>query len=85
LDETILPPIHTFYNDLTKSECGFIEYNRAIRAWSEFKCKDLRDYLLAYLKMDVYHLADVFESFRKLALEEDGVDAVNFFGIPGFC
>lgn len=33
--------------------------------------------------MDVYQLADVFESFRELALVQDGLDPVNFVSIPG--
>ena len=34
--------------------------------------------------MDVYLLADVFETFRKIALEQDGLDPVNYVGLPGF-
>jgi hypothetical protein len=33
--------------------------------------------------MDVFQLADVFETFRELALVQDGLDPVNFVSIPG--
>jgi len=36
-----------------------------------------------YLKVDVYLLTDVFETFRKTAMQEDELDPANFFGIPG--
>ena len=33
--------------------------------------------------MDVHQLADVFESFRTMALEQDGLDPVNYVSVPG--
>jgi hypothetical protein len=39
--------------------------------------------MLIYLKVDVFLLADVFETFRATAVEEDELDPANFFGIPG--
>jgi len=38
---------------------------------------------MVYLKVDVFLLADVFETFRKTAMQEDELDPANFFGIPG--
>jgi hypothetical protein len=38
---------------------------------------------LGYLKLDVFQLADVFESFRDMALEQDGLDPVNYYSVPG--
>ena len=39
--------------------------------------------MIVYLKMDVYQLSDVFNSFRNMALSQDGLDPLNYFGIPG--
>ena len=47
-------------------------------------CCILFSIFLAYLRLDVYQLADVFESFRQLALQQDGLDPVNYVGLPGF-
>jgi len=33
--------------------------------------------------MDVHQLGDVFETFRQMALTQDGLDPVNFVSIPG--
>ena len=38
--------------------------------------------MTAYLKLDVYLLSDVFETFRKKALSEDQLDPVHFFSLP---
>jgi hypothetical protein len=35
------------------------------------------------LKLDVYQLEDVFESFRQTALQQDGMYPVNYVSIPG--
>jgi len=36
-----------------------------------------------YLKLDFHLLADVMEKFRVLAHQQDGLEALQFFGIPG--
>jgi len=33
--------------------------------------------------MDVHQLADVFESFRAVALMQDQLDPVNYVSVPG--
>ena len=59
------------------------EHAKAVEIWRECDCKSLYDYMMIYLKVDVYLLADVFESFRKTGIAEDGLDPANFFTIPG--
>jgi len=41
------------------------------------------DYMLQYLKLDVFLLADVFECFRKKSLSDDGLEPLCFYGVPG--
>ena len=83
LQESCLPPIAAFKDDLTKSDCSQEDYLHAKKAWSEFGCRTFKDYLLAYLELDVYLLADVFEAFRTLCRAEDGLDPVHFISLPG--
>ena len=59
------------------------EHQKASRIWDECGCHNLKDYMMIYLKMDVYLLADIFQAFRKTALKEDSLDPLNFFSIPG--
>ena len=83
LEESCLPPIAAFRNDLSGAECTPEQYAHAQLAWSELGCRCLRQYLVVYLHLDIYLLADVFETFRKMALSEDGLDPVHFISLPG--
>ena len=38
--------------------------------------------MTAYLKLDVFLLTDVFEAFRRVALDEDKLDPVHFVSLP---
>jgi uncharacterized C2H2 Zn-finger protein len=81
--ENQLPPKDAFFDTLSQSHISDDDYSRAQEAWRVFGCRTLEDYMLAYLKMDVHQLADVFENFRKLSLEEDGLDPIHYFSTPG--
>ena len=82
LKETKLPSIDCFKNDLTGEDCRDEEYQHAQQAWQEFACNSFGEYMIAYLKLDVYLLADVFERFRSQALTEDKLDPVHFISLP---
>jgi len=83
LEETSLPSIEAFKDDLTGAECSTEDYAHAQKAWSEFQCKNFRMYTAKYMNLDIYLLADVFERFRALSLQEDGLDPVHFVSLPG--
>jgi hypothetical protein len=44
------------------------DYEHAQKVWKVFGCKTFRDYHNLYNKADVLQLADIFESFRDVAL-----------------
>ena len=81
--ETALPPIESFYNDLTESEIEPSEYERALRVWDVFKMRTMKDYHDTYLLSDTLLLADVFEAFRKSSMEYYKLDPLYFWGTPG--
>ena len=83
LTETQLPPREAFYDRLNIRECSPADYEAAQEAWRIFNCQTFDDYLLAYLKLDVHQLADVFEAFRALAIREDGLDPSHYYTLPG--
>ena len=83
LDETQLPSREAFANDLTHETCSEQDYQHALRAWQEFRCKTFKDYMLRYLELDVRILADVFEEFRRMSLVQDGLDPVHYVSLPG--
>ena len=59
------------------------EYELAKDIWKEMGCKSLLDYMLVYMKLDVFLLADVFQQFRRKSILHNRLEPLNFFGIPG--
>ncbi|KAL9953136.1 hypothetical protein ACROYT_G040499 [Oculina patagonica] len=81
--ETSLPEKEKFYSKLNDDHITDEEYDHAKRVWEAFGCKTLGDYHDLYVQTDVALLADVFENFRKICLEQYGLDPANYFTSPG--
>ena len=64
-EETQLPPIDCFHNNLKDKPLKEEHYQRAKDTWSRFGIKSMKDYHDHYLLTDVLLLADVFENFRQ--------------------
>ncbi|XP_030757229.1 uncharacterized protein LOC115883085 [Sitophilus oryzae] len=82
LDDTKLPPIDGFYNELRKEAIKQGDYERALNVWNLFKCQTLGEYSDIYLKSDVLLLTDVFENFREVCLQTYGLDPCQYFTAP---
>jgi hypothetical protein len=84
LKDTELPCLSQFYDTLTDSISITPEdYERAQTAWKTTNCHTMQDYLMLYLQLDCYLLADVFQHFRHVTLCEDKLDPLHFFSTPG--
>ena len=59
------------------------DYQHAKNIWDKFKLKNMGDYHHLYLETDVILLANVFESFRKVCIENYGLDPAHFYTAPG--
>ena len=81
--ETALHPKEVFYSKLSMSGVSNQDYEHARRVWTEFDLKDLGEYHDLYLKADVILLADVFKAFRKVCLDNHGLDPAHFYKAPG--
>src|SRR3977135_979197 len=79
-----IPPIEKFYDNLSDKDLAPKDYEKAQQAWIEFKCKNMGEYMLRYLEMDVRELVDVFERFRVISKREDGLDGAHFLTISQF-
>ena len=75
IETTELPPI---WENVTESE-----YAIALAVWREYECRNLLDYMKIYLKLDVTLLADLFQQFRAKSIQNNRLDPLNFFGVPG--
>ena len=67
------------------NDCGISDedYDHAQRIWKEFGMKNLGEYHDLYLKSDVLLLADVFEEFRNVCMENYSLDPAWYYTSPG--
>ncbi|KAG1657387.1 hypothetical protein GQR58_023376 [Nymphon striatum] len=83
LSEKQLPTRDMFYNRLINEECSHANYDIAKKAWFQFDCDSLKDYLMGYLRMDVYQLADIFINYTNMCKNYYGLYPVNYVSLPG--
>ena len=83
LSETQLPPKSAFYSKLNKKDISDEDYNHAQKVWKEFGMTTMKDYHDLYLELDVLLLADVFENFREVCLDNYKLDPAWYLTAPG--
>ena len=83
LKETKLPPKEAFYSKLDNEDISDEDYTHAKKVWEVFEMKHLQDYHNLYNETDVLLLADVFENFRNLCLENYELDPAHYYTAPG--
>ena len=82
-EEKLLPSKDEFYSKLNMSRISDKDYQHTCKVWNEFGLKNMGDYHDLYLKTDVILLANVFELFRKVCLDNYGLDPAHFYTAPG--
>ena len=80
--ETSLPSIKRFYSNLNMSGVSDTDYEHACSIWREFGIRNMGEYHDLYLKTDVILLTNVFKSFRRVCLENYGLDPSHFYTAP---
>ena len=83
LVETKLPPKKAFYSRLNDGDSSDEDYAHAQKVWGVFKMEYFKDYHGLYNKVDVLLLADVFENFRSICIENYGLDPAHYYTAPG--
>lgn len=82
--KTELPSQESFYSKLYDEHVKAEDYSRTQLVWEKAGCKSFFDYLSLYLKTDVVLLAEFFEAFRAMCLENYKLDPCHYFTAPGF-
>ncbi|KAG8265999.1 hypothetical protein J6590_108378 [Homalodisca vitripennis] len=82
LNENQLPEKELFFNKMTEEHISEEEFNHAKEIWSRFNCKTLGEYSDLYLRTDVLLLADVFENFRTICVNNYELDPANYLTLP---
>ena len=81
--EDKIPSKEAFYSRLTGEGISDEGYERVKKVWNVFGMKTLQDYHNLYNVTDVLLLADVFENFRNICMENYKLDPVHYFTAPG--
>ena len=81
--ETQLPKRDDFYSLLTNEEISESEYAHAQKVWETFGIENMGQYHDLYLKSDVLLLADIFQNFREINLNNSGLDPAHYVSSPG--
>ena len=80
--ETKLPPKEAFYSKLNNEGINDEDYTHAKKVWKVFEMKHLQDYHNLYNETDVLLLADVFENFRNICMENYKLDPAHYYTAP---
>ena len=82
-EKTTLPPASSFYSELNMFGVSDQDYEHTGKVWKDFEIANLGEYHDLYLRTDVILLANVFEAFRKVCLDNYGLDPAHFYTTPG--
>ena len=82
-EQITLPPASSFNSKLNMSGVSDPDYKHACKVWRDFGIRNLGEYHDLYLRTDVILLANVFESFRHICLDNYGLDPAHFYTAPG--
>ena len=55
-----LPPIENFYSSLTLDGISEKDYHKTLEIYKKLNCKNIKEYLHIYLKLDICLQADIF-------------------------
>ena len=80
--ETKLPPKEAFYSKLNNEGISDKDYTHAQKVWRVFKMEHFQDYHNLYNETDVLLLADVFENFRNICIENYKLDPAYYYTAP---
>ena len=83
LNDEQLPPKEAFYSKLSGEDISDDDYKHAQEVWEEFGMKTFKDYHDLYNVSDVFLLADVFENFRGVCMENYHLDPAWYYTATG--
>ena len=69
-----LPPIENFYSSLKLDNITKKDYNKTLEIYKELNCKNIKEYLDIYLKLDICLQSDIFNVFRETIWDKFEID-----------
>ena len=82
-DEKELPVKESFYSNVTMEDISDTDYKHANNVFKRFDLNNFGDYHDLYVRSDTLLLADIFENFRHVCLNNYELDPAHFVSLPG--
>ena len=76
--------IKKFFNKIESKNISDEDYIHAKNVFEKFNCKNLLDYSILYLKIDLCHISDVFQKFSDFAYDIYNLNPRHSNMFPGF-
>ena len=73
-----LSPIEDFYSSLKLQNIKQEQYDETLRIYKELKCKNMKDYLEIYMKLDICLQSDIFNVFRDIIWNQFQIDCCKY-------
>ena len=73
-----LPSTDKFYSCLKLQNVSKREYDKAIEIFNKLKCRNAKDYLEIYMKLDIRLQADIFNAFRNTIWDKFEIDYAKY-------
>ena len=73
-----LPPIEKFYSSLKLDNISEEDYDKTLEIYIKLNCKNIKEYLDIYLKLDICLQTDIFNVFRKCIWDKFEIDCSKY-------
>ena len=73
-----LPSIENFYSSLKLDNISKEDYDKTLEIYKKLNCKNIKEYLDIYLKLDICLQVDVFNVFRKCIWDKFEIDCSKY-------
>ena len=73
-----LPPIKNFYSSLKLDNIIEEDYDKTLEICKKLNCKNVKEYLDIYLKLDICLQSDIFNVFRKCIWDKFEIDCIKY-------
>ena len=73
-----LPSIENFYSSLKLDNISEKDYDKTLEIYRKLNCKNIKEYLDMYLKLDICLQIDIFNVFRKFIWDKFEIDCSKY-------
>ena len=73
-----MPSIDKFYSSLKLQNISKKDYDKTIEIFNKLKCKNVKEYLKIYMKLDICLQSDLFNAFRNTIWDKFEIDCSKY-------